>query len=331
MPSNTPIQRIFLASIAGIAVVNVAVLLNVHFGFSFSALGRAMVPAALFAAIALLVRRFGMHKLSAGLLGVAAIGLAVQLTVPLTYGAVSAGGPLADDALMAADRAIGFDFSAWVHFVGAQPVLSAILAYAYNLFVWQVMLVPFVLGAFCGLSEALRFTLGYLLIVTVASFIAVFVPSYGAYVAAGFGPGDLAHIDLNMLLGYIPAIDDLRAGSFAVYRADAFQGLLVFPSVHAAMGVLFARSSLRVPYFGIFLVPLNLLLIASTPSHGGHFLVDTIAGVALGFATFVALDRLPSRRRTQSPADRAGKDTETPSARATRRPQAAEPAERVPA
>ncbi len=81
-----------------------------------------------------------------------------------------------------------------------------------------------------------------------------------------------------------PVFLELRDGTFHTINGMNSEGIITFPSLHAALGILFAAALWRVR--GIkwaALVPDTLMLIA-TPAYGSHDFVGVIAGVALALA-----------------------------------------------
>lgn len=63
------------------------------------------------------------------------------------------------------------------------------------------------------------------------------------------------------------------------------EGIITFPSLHAALGILFAAALWRVRGIkSAALMPGALTLIA-TPAYGSHYFVDVIAGVAAANAS----------------------------------------------
>jgi len=61
---------------------------------------------------------------------------------------------------------------------------------------------------------------------------------------------------------------------------------------------LFAWSVRAIPLAALILVPLNGLMIAATPTHGGHYLIDVIAGTAIALVGIAACKRTAKHRRT---------------------------------
>jgi membrane-associated phospholipid phosphatase len=78
------------------------------------------------------------------------------------------------------------------------------------------------------------------------------------------------------------------------------QGLVSLPSYHAAMGLLFIWAFRHVRLLFPAAVVLNIALLASTPTHGGHYLVDVIAGL-LVCAVMIWLVRRSSGGRQRRP------------------------------
>lgn len=64
------------------------------------------------------------------------------------------------------------------------------------------------------------------------------------------------------------------------------------PSMHTAMAILFAYALRRVPVVAYVAAILNAVMIASTPTHGGHYLIDVVAGVLLAVTTIMLVKRL---------------------------------------
>jgi membrane-associated phospholipid phosphatase len=68
------------------------------------------------------------------------------------------------------------------------------------------------------------------------------------------------------------------------------------PSFHTEMAVIFAYALRRVPVVSVIGVALNAVMIASTPTEGGHYLADVIGGLLLALA-LIGVARSMRRRR----------------------------------
>ena len=79
---------------------------------------------------------------------------------------------------------------------------------------------------------------------------------------------------------HINALISARAGS--VTHTD---GIITFPSFHTSTAALFVYSARNMKSLLALLVPANLLVILATPPCGGHYVVDTLAGLVVAVAT----------------------------------------------
>ena len=89
---------------------------------------------------------------------------------------------------------------------------------------------------------------------------------------------------------------EIRAGAWTTLDFEKVEGIITFPSFHAALGVLFpyALRQIKWAFWPAMLV--NGTMILSTPVVGGHYLVDVIAGVVVAAASILLLRSI--RRRT---------------------------------
>lgn len=175
--------------------------------------------------------------------------------------------PLLDKTFTRWDLWLGFDWNGAAAWTAAHPTAQAVLLFAYGSMFWQTLAFLFVYSL-RGSGEFIWLFAATLLGVIALS---LFFPALGQ-------PGMIGQEHIDVLLA-------ARAGS-----ASAVSGIITFPSFHSALAVLFIYASrVNVRAFAVAL-PLNLLLLASTPTCGGHYLVDTIAGV--GVALLVILGAL---------------------------------------
>ena len=89
-----------------------------------------------------------------------------------------------------------------------------------------------------------------------------------------------------------PVFLGLRDGALhTVYRIRS-EGIITFPSLHAALGVLFPAALWRVKGVRWLALGLNILLLIATPAYGSHYVVDVIAGILIAAVCWVAAARL---------------------------------------
>ena len=217
----------------------------------------------------------------------AAIGLV------LTYVAASANLPLMDDVFGRLDAAMGFRWAENYAWVERHPVLQTALRAAYwsggaqlvGLYLIHCMRAP---GE--GSGELVWNFLVSLLIVIA---ISVILP-------AAAMPGLIGQHHIDVFLA-------VRNGGIAVLDSPTIAGLVTFPSWHTAMGVIFIYSARSMKWLLPVLVPLNVLLIAATPPCGGHYLVDTIAGLAVAAVSILLVRRLRRSIAAQESSNAAGR------------------------
>jgi membrane-associated phospholipid phosphatase len=197
----------------------------------------------------------------------------------LSYLVVSTDAPLVDSTLAAWDQALGFDWPNVYLWVQQHHIVSSVFTVAYGGIFPEIAIITCWL---CFTRETQG--LSELYSVIVIAFIATCVIA-GLFPAAGASTfyASAVHADISMLSNFQP----LRAGSLKTIDMFHVQGLFSFPSFHAVMAIALAyamRKSRAFPAFAVF----NGVVILSTPTCGGHYLVDVLAGAATVFASILA-------------------------------------------
>jgi membrane-associated phospholipid phosphatase len=184
--------------------------------------------------------------------------------VALTYLAATANFPLADDVLTRADGLIGFNWetaSAWVH---SYPILAEVLRLCYRSIQWQFFAVLFFASVKRPGEVNGEFIWNFLVTLLLTTAIAAILPALGHGGAAAMSAVD--------------ALREVRSGGWTQFDLRTADGIVTFPSFHAALGVLFVYSTRHERHALWVVLPLNALMILSTPTEGGHYLIDSIAG-----------------------------------------------------
>ncbi|HEY3776749.1 MAG TPA: phosphatase PAP2 family protein [Rhizomicrobium sp.] len=193
-----------------------------------------------------------------------------------------------DPLLAQLDRALGVDWPALMAFVAAHPALNLLLRLAYITVLPQVALLIIVLGCSGRPNSIYEFCLALALGAAITIAIWTAFPSFGAFSVYDL-PRDVAH-RLHPELGSAYARDLialLRNGPGRI-SPDQIKGLIGFPSFHAAMAVLVVWYARQLRYLRWPLIVWNAVVLVATPIHGGHYVVDVLAGLAV-VATAVAL------------------------------------------
>jgi hypothetical protein len=95
-------------------------------------------------------------------------------------------------------------------------------------------------------------------------------------------------------LNYMDTLRHARDGSLRVLGTQVLAGIITFPSFHAAAAVLLGWGFAPIPRIGRFFVVWNALMLASALV-ASHYLIDLIAGGAIGSASIWAAKRVLAR------------------------------------
>jgi membrane-associated phospholipid phosphatase len=253
---------------------------------SFVIVWSSFAKGALVCALLVLMGLFYRHiredqALAEALNGAGQIIAFASVAAPLSYIAASAAYPLWDAELTAWDRRLAFDWLNWLAFMNAWPALHMITKIAYGSFAVQTTMIVMALGM-TGRSVHMRlFILALFSTTLVTIAISALMPAQGVWGAW--------HLSLNDAPAIIPTTRDLplpvffglRDGSYRLLVGDNAEGVISFPSLHAALGLLFILGlwpMKRLRWVGLLI---NLVMIAATPVEGSHYLSDVLAGLAV--------------------------------------------------
>jgi membrane-associated phospholipid phosphatase len=231
-------------------------------------------------------------------------GVAFSVLVLISsYLAISLNAPLADDSLVAMDRAMGFNGAAFIRLIDGMPQLSWALMRAYTSFAMQLLLLPMLLILFGKPSRAFALVLAYAAVGYISSVISIWFPALGSHVVYGIDPASLSSINPHFGYAFLAQFNAVREQSEFFLSLNSTEGILTFPSVHAAVAYLCAASAFSIPLLRYPFLGLNVLMGMATVSHSNHYLIDVLAGVgfaALSLYCISALARRPLAIREQS-------------------------------
>jgi membrane-associated phospholipid phosphatase len=211
-----------------------------------------------------------------------------------TYASMHSGLPLQDSRLEAWDAAIGFralDFLAWLN---RHPALSNLLALSYGSFFLQMIAVPLLLTLTGRIERAYAMALCVLLLGAIGASVCHFFPAVGVYAHHGIRPGAYPHIFQN--LGYFHVqLEAVRSDPGFVLDVAHAQGIVAFPSGHAAIAILCAWAMWDVRWARWPFLALNACMFVSALPQGAHYLVDLIAGAAMAAVAILVATTVPHR------------------------------------
>lgn len=191
----------------------------------------------------------------------------------LSFLAVTASFPLVDRYLALSDSAIGLDWLSFFTWVHERPFIGRVLTLAYISGIIQLGLLLVALNVLGRLDRVRE--LVWLIVLTLLIIIPLscLFPAEGAWAYYR-----VAHLTSAY---YLPDFYALRAGQMPEIAMVKANGLIQFPSFHAAMGLILIYASRGIRFLFPTSVVLNLAMIASTPTVGGHHFMDVFAGLAV--------------------------------------------------
>lgn len=230
---------------------------------------------------ALFARVRGLQTASL-LIEILACGIALSLLVLISsYLAISLDYPLADPFLARLDRWLGFDGLALVKWVDGMPVLSWLLMHAYASFAPQLLVLPMLLILLRQPGSAFTLVLGYGMAGFATSAISVWFPALGAHATYGIASQALSSVNVHFGYAFLAEFHAVRDQETFVLSVATAQGILTFPSLHTAVAILCAAAASSHALLRYPILVLNVLMVVSTLTHGGHYLIDVLAGMVL--------------------------------------------------
>ena len=241
-------------------------------------------------------------KLASALLGTAQIVAFAAIGAPLSYVATAASWsiPLQDHVLDVADKALGLDWRTVLAWMNAHSDQHPIYKHAYGSLTLQASVAILAL-AFTGRLIWLRvFMLAFIVAALIAIATMTVFPAYGVWGYYGLTPADYPHIDPVVRDLPVPVIDGLRNGSYRQLLSIGAEGIITFPSLHAAFAVILVAAFWPLRLLRWLALALNAIVLASTPVDGAHYFVDIFAGLAVAAAA-IAIARVWASRTSGHP------------------------------
>jgi membrane-associated phospholipid phosphatase len=229
----------------------------------------------------------------------------------LSYLGAMADLPLRDGEMISFERQLGFDWLQAMAALDRWPAILKLLDAAYATFTSQLIATVLVLVIARRRSELDRFFITFVCATAIAVTASVVVPTVGPMSTLA-GNVEFTHLaTLGRATG--ETVLALRHGTLKIIDLDAINGIISFPSLHAAVAVI-VPFTLRwnKPLFWPIAVFDGVMLISAVPS-GNHYVADVLGGILVAVLAILcgrqlqqALDRRTERiwvhaRSMQSP------------------------------
>ncbi len=196
----------------------------------------------------------------------------------LSYLAATVNLPLVDAQLAAFDQALGFNWLGMLDFVNSYAIFGRLTSAIYYTALAQLALILLFLGL-KKRTDALRELIDiYWITLIITIVLSAIGPAIGPF--AFYSP-PLEHFSVvkpTAGIVFLPDYLALRAGTFHTFNFGALQGIIEFPSFHAALALMMTWALRHIPWMLIVGCIYNGLMLLATLTEGGHYLSDVIIG-----------------------------------------------------
>lgn len=257
---------------------------------------------ALFVSVSsLLASRFNLHLCRAF---VECVGCGLLITIPMTistYIAMHANFPLADAQLAQWDNWLGLDWPNFLMWVDQHPLVATAFSWAYRSFHFQLMLLPMILVVLNKTNRAYQMVIAYGLLCFASAAVSTFWPAVGTYTFYDFDAKTLANVDWFFGYSFLDQFHAVRDDPAFVWRLNQTQGILTFPSVHAAVALLCAWAMWPVRLLRYPALALNVAMATSAVPCANHYAIDVLAGCLIAMISIIIVKYVsaPSAERVQ--------------------------------
>jgi hypothetical protein len=232
------------------------------------------------------------HNLASALESTAQVMAFAAVAAPLSYVAATAALPLQDAALDSMDRALGFDWKGLLAVMQRWPHFFELMHVIYLSGSVQMTAVVLLLG-FTGRLPWLRvYMLAFIFAALVTIAMSALFPAEGVWQYYGLKGG---HAAMPVSHTSWPVFFGLRDGSFRLVMAIGSEGIITFPSLHAALAVILIAAYWPVPNARWLGVSINSLMLMATPIDGSHYFVDVLAGIGIAVLCLAAARAVVTR------------------------------------
>lgn len=231
-------------------------------------------------------------------IGLAQMILFSALGAVLSYMVAARGGPLWDDRITRWDSALGLDWLSSLRWMDQHARVAPLLKFAYLALMPQMAAMIVALALYGRLATLRVALLAAMMAGLIAILLSGMMPAVGPYAHFGVRPDDFSHIAPAVPYAHMEHLTGLRDGTLRTLSIATMQGIISFPSYHAALAAVFGWGFSRVPgqwirWPGKMMAALTL---AATPIDGGHYFSDVIAGCLIATFSLWAAHRATRQR-----------------------------------
>lgn len=106
-------------------------------------------------------------------------------------------------------------------------------------------------------------------------------------------------------MGGVVEIDAARSRRLTLHglTLSRLVGVLTFPGFHAVSAILYTLAFWPATLVQPLILPWNIAMVAATPLGGGHYLVETLAGIVIAVLAILAALAISDRLSSTTVAD----------------------------
>lgn len=272
-------QMLLVIGIFGLLTVALALLLQRNVNWPPFLAGYAATLG--FAAIGGYVRQVkGTPRLALALVGTAIFTGFTAVSSIFIFSLFPLANPLIDPHLIQLDQVFGYHWPGFVAWLAQHPGLSLALGYVYHSSLPQILLTILLLAALSRDLVLHRFLLVGIVTLILAVAIWWVIPSVGPSAFQSIPEADRIATGLYYSPAYGEFLRSLVEVGPRQISPEVITGVVAFPSYHMIMALMVVWFTRGTPAF-LPAALVNTAMIPATLSHGGHHLVDLIAGLAV--------------------------------------------------
>lgn len=197
-------------------------------------------------------------------------------------------GPIADHWMLAADRLIapGLNWRDTVVGVAHSPILASCANWVYGSLKWQGSLLILLCCLTGQTDRCAAFVQRWLITLAIVTVLFAFLPCYGPASDFGLTHAEVPAIRSNASWCAPPIMKWLGSAASVKLDLSALDGIVTFPSFHAASATLFAWGFWSIRWARWPMLAINVGMILASVPIGGHYFIDVVAGTLIAlFAT----------------------------------------------
>ncbi len=213
----------------------------------------------------------------------------------LSYLVVALRFPLVDNSLVMIDNMLHLDWISYYNWYRASPyIITLLMKLSYFSLMIQIISLP-ILFNFLSLYKSpetvsrSRFLLnGFAATALVSIILSGLFPAVSAFV----------WYQVELKTAYIADFEGLYNGSKTIIDLSKLQGIITFPSFHAALAVVLTCSTYGIWYLFVPVLLINIINLLSTSVVGGHYFIDIFAGMAIA-TIWIVIFNVRERRKVK--------------------------------